>query len=173
MTKSGPKIAKKHYRPSTVRAKNRIIQLLRRQQRRSPELALTTPVIADVLGYGKRTWRLLDILYDEDIVDRSPALNEKPVKYLRDSITGKTYFPQTPAVNAFLKRVSRLAQLALSSPNVLQILGCTLNDIRGLSNLGDDLKQYNTYIITLRHHNIARDLPLLQWRRKPVKWWLT
>jgi hypothetical protein len=172
MTMLRPKKVRQH-RLSTVRAKNRIVHLLLRQQRRTPKLALTTPVIAKTLGYsGTRTWRLLDMLYDENTVDRSPSTDERPVRFLRDSITTRTYFLRRPALNAFLEHVSGLTRFVLSHPIALQVLGCSLDDIRRLSNLGADLKRYNRYIITLRRRNITRDLPLLQWRRKAVRWWL-
>lgn len=171
MTRLRPRGTTKKRRISTATAKKLVKDYLVRRSIRTPKLALPTPSIARAVGLSsEKTWQTLDRMYDEDTVDRWPTLEEKPTKYLRDSITGKAYFPVKPAQHALQSRVSRLVQLAITSPIILTILGCTIDDIRRLSDL-NDLEQYNIYVIALQHNGIAT-LPLLQWRTKAIRWWL-
>lgn len=152
-------------------AKVRIKDYLRGRTIRSPALSLKTSEIAKALAMDQqRTWRTLNELHDEDVVDRVPR-KRGGIKYLKEDRTGKAFFPPDDAQRKFEEYVEQLIELVRANPSLLTILGCTLNDIQKLTDLSQ-LDEYNSLINTLTSNGIRTNLSTLSWQTMAVRWWL-
>lgn len=161
----------RHKKTLTPNIERLIENYLRRRIIQSQRIAVTTSNIAFALGLAKdKTWRILTKMYNKKIIDRSPK--DKPWSFLVNTDTNERYYTIQEKQDAFTEVIQQLRWRTQTSPSLLTIFGCTINDVNNLKEYHKDLETYNGYVITLSNKGLITGLPLLVWRSAPIVWWL-